>query len=548
MEYTGILIILAVCVLSFFYLEMKQISKFNDRKDRLLFYTTSAIMLVGVVARVVWLQYPYGINVDEAANGYDSWCLAHYGVDQYLYPYPVYLKSWGSGQTALYAYLAAPFIKLCGLSAHVHRLPMAIISSFTVLFFYWSLRKTGANKLLVATLVLMLALSPWHIMNGRWALDCNIAPNLCLIGVCCILLGSHAISGRRLGFYVAGCISFVLTAYGYGVSWFMLPILYLGVFVLLFKRKKIEIKQAVICLGVTALVAFPLILFAINVFFGQAAYQLGPITIPELVKMRHDVTTLFGSDDVLGYISNNIRKGIFLLVWGTDGTPHNAMRFWGQFYNVVGIPLILYRFYTYIRQRSLSLMDAIFLVWLISCLPILLIVEIGVFHWNMIWIPLVYFSGKGMYSLIHRFKKLLIPVYAVIICFAGMFFYEYFNYYHPKQDGRLWFKISGFEYGLQEPIDFIYSLDKVENRYFARRVNTIYCVLFYHPVSPYTFEGQYNKTTIIGVDLDKEFFFDGNPIPHPKTAYLIPNDEAGNVPMSEYKIKRFDHYTVVWNE
>ena len=66
------------------------------------------ILLFTIVVRMIALgEIPQGLHVDEAGMAYDAYCYANYGVDRYLYPNPIYLINYGSGQRVLYMYLAA---------------------------------------------------------------------------------------------------------------------------------------------------------------------------------------------------------------------------------------------------------------------------------------------------------------------------------------------------------------------------------------------------------------------------------------------------------
>ena len=38
-------------------------------------------------------ELPSGLDVDEAGMAYDAWCMANYGVERYLKPFPVYLTN-----------------------------------------------------------------------------------------------------------------------------------------------------------------------------------------------------------------------------------------------------------------------------------------------------------------------------------------------------------------------------------------------------------------------------------------------------------------------
>ena len=71
------------------------------------------IMIIAIFSRAYKLNsLPVGIHVDEAGMAYDAYCLATNGTDRWLNNFPVYLENFGGGQSALYAYLAAIFIKI----------------------------------------------------------------------------------------------------------------------------------------------------------------------------------------------------------------------------------------------------------------------------------------------------------------------------------------------------------------------------------------------------------------------------------------------------
>ena len=80
-------------------------------------------------------EIPEGLILDEAGMAYDAWCLANYGVDRYLKPFPVYLTNYGGGQSAMYAWLAAGLIALTGsASPFVLRLPAMAFGLMTMAF------------------------------------------------------------------------------------------------------------------------------------------------------------------------------------------------------------------------------------------------------------------------------------------------------------------------------------------------------------------------------------------------------------------------------
>jgi 4-amino-4-deoxy-L-arabinose transferase-like glycosyltransferase len=140
------------------------------------------ILAVGIFARV-WDfgKVPPGLNPDEASIGVEAYYLLKFGMDRNGMSYPVHLISWGSGQNALYAYLIMPFIALRGLNTEAIRLPMMLSGILCLpLMYYVGKQMFGKKYALVS--MFFLAISPWHIVNTRWAVESNILPFIFLTG------------------------------------------------------------------------------------------------------------------------------------------------------------------------------------------------------------------------------------------------------------------------------------------------------------------------------------------------------------------------------
>ena len=114
------------------------------------------ILLLAVLARVILLdQVPGDINPDEAMSGYNALTLLRSGTDNFGYPYPVYLTSWGSGQNVLQSWLQIPFLLLFGVSNVTARLPMVICSLLSLVCLF-----ALARRYLETRFALFLFFSP----------------------------------------------------------------------------------------------------------------------------------------------------------------------------------------------------------------------------------------------------------------------------------------------------------------------------------------------------------------------------------------------------
>ena len=70
-------------------------------------------LIIGSLVRMIAIgQFPNALNVDEASSGYDAFAIMKHGIDRGGNSYPVYLYSWGSGQSALYSYLMIPVLAI----------------------------------------------------------------------------------------------------------------------------------------------------------------------------------------------------------------------------------------------------------------------------------------------------------------------------------------------------------------------------------------------------------------------------------------------------
>ena len=110
---------------------------------KLIFIT----IFIGILIRIIGINvFPVGLNCDEASAAYDAYSILTTLRDRNNIFLPVYLMAWGSGQSALLTYLMLPFIKILGLNLISTRLPMAIVSSISLIVFYKILKMSFDEK------------------------------------------------------------------------------------------------------------------------------------------------------------------------------------------------------------------------------------------------------------------------------------------------------------------------------------------------------------------------------------------------------------------
>lgn len=539
-NYMFVQIIFLSGVLLFLAREVVLARKRINTTERRQLYLLQLILLIGVLVRLVNLSYPFGVYVDEAMGAYDSWCLANFKVDSNLASYPVYLKSWGTGQSVLYAYLALPFIKMFGLSAPVYRLPMSLVGIISILFFYFALRKTQKNVLFVFCVSTFLVINPWHIIKCRFGLDCNIFPDILLIGICFIILAYYfeGKKGKNL-LYIIGFSVLSISAYGYGVSWFMLPFFYFLLLAYLLKTKNISLKASITSIALSLIIVFPLLLFAILLLTGGDQYQIFDITITKLETGRHNETTIMGASDkiqtLFSYLGNNFR----LFFWGIDNAAINSFYPYGVFYNLISLPILAVGVFYAIKEKAFF--SIVFFFVLISSVLIVFLVEPSIWRWNVLWFPFIYFIGYGIFKL-STTKLYRLSILGIYLLLFLNFIYIYFN-----NSGFVPFYSDN--YG--EELRFAQTLN-VDKIYYPNNM-TQSEALFYHPINPYI----YAKTRVdegwpIKITRSYDNVKIGMPDviePLPGVAYVILTDDLKYVDQSQFKIKKGKYYySVIWND
>lgn len=176
---------------------------------------------------------PPALDWDEASLGYNAYSILITGKDEFGNLLPISIRSFEDYKPALYVYLSIPFIYLLGLSEIAIRLPSAIFGILTVLLTYFLVKKLLELKdpiknypnirkfpLLV---MLLLAISPWHIQFSRVAFEANLGLFLVVGGIWLFFWG------LQKGQYLLGAaILFSLAFYSYHSPRLVVPLLLIG--------------------------------------------------------------------------------------------------------------------------------------------------------------------------------------------------------------------------------------------------------------------------------------------------------------------------------
>ena len=408
------------------------------------------VLFFGCFIRLIYIdKYPVGLNQDEASSAYEAWSILNFGIDRNSQSFPVQFISWGSGQNVLYSYLMLPFISIFGLNTLSIRLPMVLIGCISLVVFYYFMKSAFGNKKAVLFLFIF-TIFPWHLMKSRWGLESNIFPDLILWAIFAMYMG---IKKKSNWLVVLSGVIFGLSTYSYGTSYFFVPVLLILLYISLFIVKKLSIKQCIIHLCTTTVIALPMILFVVINFFDLDTLKLGPITIPKLSTVRFKEITAVGSGVDSNIFSNFISN--IKMLFTNDGNVLNYTVPYGLFFcNWLTIPIAIIGIVvswklgpgpnfqassnsqnqqtlnahqnTEKAQNSTCALAYTFMnCFFVASLFLMFMVDGAINRINVIFIPLVFYTAIGIINL---GKVWFVPVITYFILFTFMEYYYFTDY------------------------------------------------------------------------------------------------------------------------
>lgn len=399
---------------------MEKVKRFFKDKYNIAFLV---ILVIAILVRIVLLdKYPNGIHEDEAGMLYDAYCMAEYGTDRYLNENPVYLINFGGGQSVLYAAIASILIRIFGLSVFVVRLPAVIFSVITIILAYLLAKKYIGNKFAVV-LAFLIIICPWHIMQSRWGLDCNLLPAFIMISVFTF------INSKKTWHFVVSGIFWGLTLYTYALSYIMLPVFFIGLCIYLLYVKKIDIKQILITIIPIFILAIPLILLQVVNYFDLNGLKIGFITIPKLYTYRIGE---IGFENILYNLNITNGNNVFQLLFSADHNPGNSFKEFGTIYyalipfTILGFGLTIKETVASIKKKEFNLKTVFLIQFILIFLCVLVFADLQLYKLNPLFIMMLVFAAEAIMWLYNKRKfigySIIIALTIIFIIFEVYYF------------------------------------------------------------------------------------------------------------------------------
>lgn len=439
------------------------------------------LILYGLVAirSIGFGSIPGGFNQDGAMAAVDAMALADYGTDRFGNWLPAHFQAWGYGQmSVLLSYMMTPFIKLWGLGSVTARLPMLLASVAGAMALYGLIRDTfGSRAGLLA--LLCAAVSPWHYMQSRWALDCNMFPHMFILGL--FFLNRGLKKSRSL--YVS-MVFFALCMYAYGVAFYMVPVFLLAACILLLLSRKISWKQALLSAAIYFGISWPVYGTMLINYMGWETVALPFTTMGYFPDSMRSSDMLFFTERPLEQLWINARtlwRQVFLqkpdLLW-------NAMDDFGTMYKC-SLPLVLAGagitvFHAVKGEKSRRIPCVLLLIyWGTSVMTGLFINYVNVNRINIIFYCHLAFAGIAVYTVIKQWRRLAAGLAAVYGLLLILFLNQYFTDWAEQMESRFFADfIQAVEYAGDLEADYYYITpdSQSDGSWWVSQILTMYAV------------------------------------------------------------------------
>jgi len=223
------------------------------------------IIILASLLRIPFLdQFPTGITIDEAGQGYSAYSILKTGKDEWGDFLPINPRGFGDYKPPVYMYLLVPSIALFGLTEFAVRLPSAIAGILTVIMTYLLVRDLFKNRKLALLASFFIAISPWHIYYSRLGWESNVGLMFFILGIWLFIKGLEKSSLMSLS-----VISLGLAGMSYHSFKLLVPLIVVCL-IIIFRNELKAVKKSSLIAASVFIMIFVLILGYGFIFSGAS--------------------------------------------------------------------------------------------------------------------------------------------------------------------------------------------------------------------------------------------------------------------------------------
>lgn len=410
----------------------------GEKHDKYIFAV--AVVILVTVRLIDFGIVPGGYNPDTVMAAVEAKSLAECGVDLSGMAYPVLFEAYGYGQmSVLMSYLMIPFIKLGGLNLVTITLPILLFSIIGSLAL-WGVVKEVFGFGLANVVLFIVGINPWHFMQSRWALDCNMLPH---IFICGIYLLCIFIRKKKAVYLYGSMIVFAISMYAYSLSFISVPVFLLATCVIFIKSKIVNWKQALTSVGIYICFAWPIYLCMIINALKLNAIITPFCTIPFLAGNTRSNDMVFFVENPIQQLFENIKTLIYVVLYRHDNLLWNCIDGFGTIY-VCTLPFVFLGMFliikAVIKEKDVSKKSGYLLlvVFYFSSLCTGVITNVNINRVNVIFYEHIIFAGIGIYYVVNYLKKsiwIIGAVYTILfILFLNCYFTDWNEAFNKRFD------------------------------------------------------------------------------------------------------------------
>lgn len=374
---------------------------------------------------------PFGahvMHIDEIGAAYDAFCISNFGVDQYLYKFPVYFKCFGEGQNALYTYVAAIIFKLLGVSIFKFRL-VAVICAFLAFVALYFLAKRLFDDTYALVSVALMTVLPVFMMSERWGLECYLFLSFATIAMCFTIKATFE---KRMSWFIISGLLWGLTLYNYAITYVTIP-----PFIILLALYLIYVGNT----GIKSITCFvlPVILLGIPLLVQQLVMMsvIAPFEFLGIIDFWQPEYYRYDSLSLSNVWSNLIHTSFIIL--GSDHISYNSNEWFGTIYYFsipfmfIGLYSVIKRGIVSIKARILDPWCIVFIYYIVARIVILFVTQPNVNRSNGLYLPYLLFTVLGIRNSVERvnrkwFSILIAVTYLGLFISFSFFYYSYLGY------------------------------------------------------------------------------------------------------------------------
>lgn len=394
-------------------------------------------------------QNPPGINLDEAAIGFNAYSILKTGRDEYGQFLPIVFRSHDDYKPPLYIYLTIPAIALFGENEFAVRFPSAILGVLAVITVYFLTKELFPQSRKIPLIAsFLLAISPWHLQFTRVAYETGSTVPFTSLGLLFFLKGLKSVKVR---FWLLSAIFFGLELYLYQASKVFIPLFVL--FLLAFTARQLWVRKRNLglFLAVFTLFLFPIVSLSLTPagqmrFQGTSIFQDSSAhnrnvswRVTDWLRKNRLAATVF-HPDFLSY-SQEIMANYFshfrldFLFLGKNGPPIDYVSAVGLLF-LWELPFVLPGVYfLWLKyRRSAAILTAWFLL-----APLPAAVSFGApssIRTTLILPTLQIFTALGIVSLTGLKRKLIL---LLVVCYFLAYYLHMMLVHSPNDYSQNWF-------------------------------------------------------------------------------------------------------------